>query len=268
MPGSEPVDYAEMHGYPQEDFINKSATRKLICNWNERDELIEDIIGTLYPYQSWPNCYPRNISAEPIPAKQDSEADTTLSKYEKAIITVEYESPISGSPEAEDIDGVLMTENFQPTLELMTLPYQDYYWKLTVGYEPIQEQGAPVLRLPGGDLITTRYGLAAYPAGTLANVGKVNTATYSCKTSIMSGISFAAGTLLWQPSTTEIIISGDTRTVNYTTRFTYRPTGWNKFWNGKKWVAATPDSAWEVIYRRDLAGAYVEAKIFEETAFG
>jgi len=46
------ASYSELHGSPQESWNDGgyAATRQLICDWNDRHELMGDLYGTVYPY--------------------------------------------------------------------------------------------------------------------------------------------------------------------------------------------------------------------------
>lgn len=232
------IAHAEMAGSPTElwDYKGFKATRKLLVDWLDRFTAVEGFLtfpGELYPYNTSINARARSGAMQPFPAKT-AEDVTGRTKYDKAIITIGYQTPDSNEPHQVD-DVNIVSESLEPTAEFMTLDVSDFRWDAVDG-EPLKEGEAPGRLMVGFDYVLTRYNVPNIPTAALTLVGHVNQAA---RTSYMLGLTYPAETLLYNPPTIQKVtsLSGDiVYTITY--RFTYAPQTWNKFWRVGKYGGA------------------------------
>lgn len=225
--------HADLHGSPVEEVTLErgfSAQRKLICAWNDRLVLAEGILGQAYPYVIDSPAIARRAAIEPVPAKQDGEGEELLSAYAKAIITISYDEGEGGTRFPVE-SGYF--EDFIPTMEYGTLGFKDYFWLKSSGPPVIVESvdEGPAKQFYGGEYIRKRFGLTKYPKAHLAFIGTINKSSVLTVTSYMDGLSFDAGTLLFQPPTIEYERQPDSSfKLNVSYRLLYKPQTHNKFW--------------------------------------
>jgi hypothetical protein len=235
------ISYEEMHGSPQESFDNTNgwtAIRQLRCDWDEREELVAELLYTEYDgiitgTGTIPGVIALTFSIAPAPGEQQGTGNQA--SYEKAIVTVNYGRDTQQGP---DPDAGDYFEDFQPTGEFQTIDYRNLFWNegaapgVTVDDLVQITSGASLGKLfLGGDYILKRFGLETYPTDKLALIGKVNSNAVTPKTTYLAGIgTFAAETLLFQPPSMEYVLqpSGE-YLINVTYRFNYKPETHNKF---------------------------------------
>ena len=256
------VDHEELDGSPTESYDDQGfkAVRVLQCAWADRLTLAEELrggnryVGDQYVYTR-PQRYPHyeqatvaDVSIAPFGATQAG-ADTTQASYPYARLTVTYRVPDYGSNPAEEIEETLVTESLEPAAEFLTLPHEGYFWKDGADWVPLTETEAPQKLLRMLEWVYTRHQQTHLPSAVLDLVGKVNDSTV---TSTTLGLSFPAGTLLYNPPQLEReITTTGAKAWRVTYRFTYRPSGWNKFPRRKK---DGKDTSFETIYKSQDAG--------------
>ena len=147
----------------------------------------------------------------------------------------------------------MITESIEPTAEFRTLDHRRFRWNSGTG-ALLNENQAPG-QLVRGFSLTRSFKMAAVPASILSKPGTVNSAAYS---STLLGLTFAAETLLFglQPITRTIKLSG-LGAFQVTLKFTYKDSGWNKFWNETA-------GAYQNIY---IAGAGTPYKPYTPSSF-
>jgi hypothetical protein len=222
------VAYSELPGSPTEQWTEEgfTATVKLMCAWGVRNTLATEIMTQREPYPRFPGtkAYPRVADIEPFPAKIDESAVAwgllgSLSSFESALVTISYDT--SGA----DVD--LIDEVLEPTAEFMTLDHKDFRWGSGTGDE-LKEGEAPGKLIRGLDYRVTFHQAPYIPAAVLTLPGYCNE---EALTSYTLGLTFPAQTLLFQPPTaTRRITSQMVECWKLGYRFSYRATGWNKFW--------------------------------------
>lgn len=241
------VDCQELHA-TWEEFADDSVTTAkvdLLCAYNDRWDLAADIVANR---RAWPKApiaaaiIPRARSAaiKPFGEAEESHSGQEII-YNQAIVTIQY---TSAGPEQDEEEN-LYAEELTFSAQAITLPHNLFRWGSATG-EPLQENEAPGKALYSMNLNRTLYKVPPpIPASIGTLVGTVNDTTY---VSPSLGISFAAETLLFQPS-------GISRTIttefdgafDISLSFAWQPQGWNKFWR-----AST--GTWTAIYT--AAGEY------------
>lgn len=211
------------------------ATRLLECTWANRWTLLKELLGWWeynsntdtvvihrphdYPHNQWAKCLDVNILpfGKDVPSGVDG-----VSAYGKARLTVVY-----GVPEEDDY----ASESLEPSAEFLTFPNEKLFWD-AAKTEPLNEDEAPGVLLNTLNWIYNRHKMPYIPVEILNLIGYVNAAAITSPT---LGMTFPIETLLYQPPTLarEIsVVGGDyARLTGWRIefRFTYRPTGWNKF---------------------------------------
>jgi hypothetical protein len=239
------VTHSEYHMSPRENWGTDGfkATRRLECAWTDRKSLVEEILrptqdtGLEYPNLTGTNAYAARAAVEPHPGAQLGTGSTA--SYEKALVTVEYET-------VNDQGGI--RESIEPTAEFLTLNNEGYKWKhsfldLTVNVDP---QEAPGFLKTGLDYVVERPYIDTIPSKILDYVGAVNHKAVTPTSAGMQQFRFEAETLLFNPPTCERVYKPDgTPSWRVTLRFTYKPNwdqsvappvarGWNHFWVSRK----------------------------------
>jgi hypothetical protein len=145
-----------------------------------------------------------------------------------------------------------IVEELQLGAEYAALSTAGLYWNTGSGQPPaLMEKEAPGLLMHQAIWSVTRRWLPLVPPEYLNLVGTLNVASVS---STRYGLSFGAGTLLYQAP---VIHSYSDRFGNslhdVTARLLYRPNGWNRFWLARA-------CQWVGLMRRDSgAGTYLDA---------
>ena len=235
-----PLDYREMNGYPQEsrDLTRFSAVRKILCDWNDRTALRELFInhpGHLYPYASSMNARVVSVGITGYGKIQQDDLGADLAWYEKAMLTVKYESPQYGdaqpypaaiSPALHDDPSASISETLEPYAEASKLDYEKFVWNdaSALAYEE-----SPVRLVYRLKYILTRHNLPFVPPTVMSMIGKINNAAVS--PILMPYITFPAHTLLFEPATISItkLDNGDNG-FDVTYRMLYKEEGWRKYW--------------------------------------
>jgi hypothetical protein len=221
----------EMHGTAQESWANDKLTAsvQLRCAWAQRYDVLGNILtfGRQWPYH--PDGSPvRAISGTIQPAPADSALDAAGGhglSYAEALLNVNFESADS---EENNGDVVVYSASIEPTAEYLTLPHKGLYWD-AAQEEPLKPEEAPGMLQTGFDYKLTYYNLSSIPAAFLTLTGKCNVA--AVPTSFFGDL--AAETLLYNPPTINRSVSFGTGSGNkwtLSTRLTYKPNEWNKFW--------------------------------------
>ena len=260
-----PVAYNEQHGSPHEDQDTRgfSATRVLDCAWADRLTLVGELISTAYPAKAAAICV--RIGVVPIEAEQLGIGADGVCAYERALVTAEFETPRGDGPET--VETQLMSESLEPTAEFLTLDYTKFGWGPASGKQtPLTAGEAPGRLIRGCDYVVTYYGIATIDIAIFNLMDSVNLAALTAKTAGLTGLSFAAETLLYQPPTLTRVYVGPTLIPkwNVTMRLTYKPNwfagtawGWNWFYNAELGTMAQ-------IYR---IGASTPELLYTPTAF-
>jgi len=251
------VNFTELQGSPDETWTDErfSATRRLKCAWASRKTLAEELLETEYPLIADTSAYCRQVSITPHPGKNTGSGDE--SAYDYAIVTATWETS-----EIED----LVSESLEPTAEFERLDHKLFRWENADG-DALEKDEAPGRLIRGLEYVKTRYKQASVPAAALSLIGCVNQAAVSPVTPGLTGLSFAAETLLYQPPMLNRTIKTDgTGLWTITYRFTYRPNwdgatarGWNWYW----WPAA---QAYKQIYSLKTSSVYVNYPTGDFTA--
>lgn len=200
----------------------QTATVKLICTWENRHLLQADLVGNQRP---WPHggftvppiCVSTTCVGLPGTAfYQDGQAGY----YAEAEVTANYSTDI--------VD--LISETLEPNTEFLTLDYKRFRWGAANGL-PLLEGEAPGILYKNMNIVRTVYNVPELPAAILTCMGCCNVASYS---SAMLGLTFPAETLLFNPpSPTRTITNMSSGNWTLGLKFSYKPNGWNKFWNAK-----------------------------------
>lgn len=229
------VDCCEMHGTANEQTGKEgvTATVQLMCAYADRYALRADLIGNrnLWPHN--PVARVVGVGVAPFPGVGITDGQTLT--YEKAVLTVNY-----SSNEEED----LISESIEPTIEFITKSHKNFRWTNATG-DPLNEKEAPGQQIFSMALNRTIYKLVPpLPATILTELGKCNTDAYS---SSLLGLSFAAETLLFQPTSLSRTLTTDgDRAIDLSMKFLFNSNTWNKFFR-----AAT--GVYEEIWNVELA---------------
>jgi hypothetical protein len=278
-----PISYEEMHGSPQEALnINTgwTATRQLLCDWDDRDELMIELLGEEYDSlilgTGTVGIVCLNAAATPFNAEQQGTGD--VAAYEKALVTANYGRDTQQGP---DVAAGDYFEDFVPTAEFLTVDSTAKFWKYDSADKtkrvPLAANTSLGKLFAGGDYILKRFGLTAYPTSKLSLIGYVNSDVVATRTSYLNGLTFAAQTLLFMPPTMEYVLQPDgSYLINATYRMNYKPTvsttpvggfaGHNLFWfGGSKNPTLDPD--WLPILN-DVGATGTPVPVYKSTAFG
>lgn len=260
-----PVSYGEEQGSPTEQHTPNGleVTRRLRCAWVDRATLADELLGTAYSRggitPTLAIC--RRVSTNPFDAENVGAG--SYAAYADAIVEASYteRDPVSGTlPEV--VDEELVSERFEGTAEFLTRPYDRpatdaelaatpakkryalYFWDAGKTI-PITEKAAPGLLLTGFDYILTKHQVDDVPDDILSLQGHCNVDAVTCRTEGLTGLTFAAQTLLFQPPTiSRVITTAGAKTWTQDLRFKFKPQGWNVFFRD-----AT--QAWATMYDAD-----------------
>jgi len=251
------LDYEELKGSPVErgGLDNFSATMTVLVNWDDRHSFMREWAGWMrvYPHSSIFSTAIRCISARSVPFGGElgtgieiPTALGSLTKYEKAKITLEFGNPnansidtAGGSPGSQiTIPQILnqFTEDFEPFSEFQTLPHELFQWQDGTLLKPNESPGKQTV---GFNYVVTRHNLFGESVANLMTfVDHVNVGQLIGLTPLLEGFVFAPETLLF--GTPTIRSRGTSifgiKAIDFTMRFSYRPAGWNTFWRGDKVV--------------------------------
>lgn len=231
------VDAVEEDGSRQESFGEQSSEGSITlrCPWANRGALVADILGNRRAYPGWPvgGRIPQASQASIVPAGDKDNWTTTGSNQafvpNEALVTIRYTTLV--------VD--LITESLEPTAEFIQLDHKMFRWGAANG-DPLKEGEAPGYLLRGLNWVRSKQDQSTPPgADFLLAVGHCN---QSSVTSSLLGFTFDVETLLYNPPTLERVLKSDgTAKYSYTTKFTYKPEGWNQYFRAKT-------QTWEKIY--------------------
>lgn len=217
----------EMHGYPRETWESSlyKAERKLMVAWSDRHALMTELLtagGHVYPYNAL-GAVCKRVSAEPFKGKQSQGGETDESSYEKAIVTANYTTPVSDTPQWDDIYGYI-SQSLEPMGEFITLSHEGFKWGAQDG-PAIKPAESPGMMMRGLKYIFSRYYLTSVPAALLTYQNTTNLGEISAT---LLGLDFTPEQLLF--STFNLTRDSDgTWTLTYI--FLVKETGWNKFYH-------------------------------------
>ena len=234
------VNFAELHGFPQSRWQLGvfTATRKLICPWSDRVQLLMDIGGSWdglsYPYPEGPvdgngysTAFAYSATSLPFPAEErqdealSASQQQSLAEYDKAVITLLYSNRLMQYDHGSD---TFYTEKFAPVALHEAIDNRELHW--VNGNGPLVKPAPGIIHY-GWEYTLTLHWQTDFPPNVGSLIGSVNenpVFTYS-------GPSYAAETLMYKPPTVEhsaTVGALDKWEVTY--RWTYHPWGWNEFW--------------------------------------
>lgn len=235
------ISYVELDNSPRECLVENGVkiTRRFMCAWADRWDLMAELRGNTYsPGGTIATC--REACAEPFPGKNLGTGST--SAWEKAIVTATWETAgISGGGGGEPVGAELISESIEPMSQHLTLPYEKYVW--ASDNQTLKTEEAPFKLAGGGCYVLTRHQLETVPTACLSLVGKINSAVVTPLTAGLTGLSFAAQTLLMDnpPAITRVFRKTIAGVLSpgwtVTIRLQYNPNwdgatarGWNWFW--------------------------------------
>lgn len=234
------IAFEEMESSPVERLLPSGfqATRRLKCAWADRLDLARELSGSaewvedalvVTPAATYPTfsaAAVRSVEISPFGSVSADAEDSSLAAYPAAILTVRYATPSADSSSSAS-PTTLVAESLEPTVEFLTLSADGLRWTSTTGTALLPDE-APSRLIRGLNWVYTRYRMPVVVPATFSLVGKVNSASI---TSTTLGVSFAAETLLYNPPTLRRTTSlAGVSDWQVTYRFSYRPTGWNRFW--------------------------------------
>jgi hypothetical protein len=227
------TDWSVVSGWPKEKTgLNSfSAELKLIGPWDDRFAQARRILGisggiltSPTKYMDLKNVRAKEIGIEPLGDRltDDSTDDSPL--YEKAIITVNYNSDNDISTESGD-SATLMEESLEPDVNFVSAPWRKLFWK-TDGY-PLTEAETPQFPVSRIRWNVVLYNLKTLPTGLLTDSTKCNATAIKSNT---LGVTFPAETLLYLAGSPKRLFT--TEGVSSWTcamSFIWQPFSWNKF---------------------------------------
>lgn len=239
------ITYEELEGFPKEELTQTTfrGTRRLMVDWNSRQALRNALIG--YPGALWPYSLSygaRVVSVATEPARGRTQQDNLgadLAFYDKAILTVNYAAPgqIWEHPSNPNA-AAAFSEDLEPYTETYPLDFEKYQWS---DGTPLTRDEAPVLQAIAIRYRLRLFYLPAIPSALISLIGTINDATVT--PIAIAGVTFAAKTLRFDPARFAFNRQSD-GTLRYTVEynFTYRPSGWDKFYRNDT-------NSWQVIER-------------------
>lgn len=254
------VTHAELPGYPKEEqerFYFR-ATRKLICDWADRHTLAAEALhfpGDLYPYKTSYLARAQSAGIEPFVARVGGTGDANeRASYDKAIVTIVYETPGADTPQALEGSGtaaIKYSETMDPRSEMITLDHGGFEWP---DGTPLEPDESPSRLVNGWEYSFTIHNALTLPNSALTLTGHVNSGAviprlinnmFEAETLLYLGPSVSRVTEIGtQPSSASISGSRSSTKLNVVHRFWYRPGGWNKF---QRSVSSASDG-FEAIY--------------------
>ena len=250
---------------------------QVLCAWEERHQLLREWVGTLKGY---PHAISGMIPA--VPAISGSSrpfggelgtgstvpgTNGPLSKYEKALVTIEFGQAQVGTLNVRYTQpgqsigwreiAYAFTEDFEPISEFMTVPAEGFQWS---DGQKLKPEEAPGKQIIGFNYTLTRnYLFGDNITELLGLVDKVNDRSLIGKTPLLNGMYFPPETLLFTVPTvhTRAISMYSTEFLEFTMHLHYREAGWNKFWRPDKKVYGSPSELplqiiavgdWDMIY--------------------
>lgn len=221
----------ELPGYPIGDwtegqFVGQS---KLVITWSTVATLLADLSTSptnQFPYSFGPtSALARRARVEPLGgryAAQNNALSSVEASYEKAVVTVWYSTK---GPRYNGSD--LYEEWFEPSgkVERVDTSLLEWYNDGT----SLKAEVPHLLRpFPSVDYCQKWFRLASIPAWAFGRIGYINS---NSVTAPVSGVAFAAKTLLYKPPEIRISVTlGKVSSYDLICRYGYDPNGWDKVW--------------------------------------
>lgn len=269
-------EFWELDGFPREreTLTGFEATRKVICDWNDRTflrGLFMNWPGQIYPYALTWGARPIAIGIEPFGMQHQDALGADLAWYEAALLTIKYQTPGFGDTQpypaskstTKNLDRrSAISETLEPYVVTTRLDHEKFVWSDGVG---LTEAESPVEPHYRSKYVLTRYNLLAVPTAVLSLAGTINSAAVTPILVGMDNLTFPINTLLFQQPTISTSASLDgTPSLDVTYRMVYKKNGWRKHKRNESEVD-------ELIYHRALgagagAGAVGDAYAFPPEA--
>lgn len=274
------IPYTELHGSPQEYWTPDgfTATRQLKVVWALRNHLAVQLLaglGELYEPMAYAPIPARafRVGIQPILAEQ--RGVSTVALYEYAQLTVEYAYP-------EKMSSEFISESWEPTLDYLTLDFEDFCWEGDDSKgdiaKKLKEEEAPGRAQRGGMYVFIRHRMYSLPSEMESLIGSVNKDTIVAPT---LGKVFPPETLLYSPpvlgraidvSTTGGLGTGSilvAKAWRGTFPFSYKHSGWNKFWRQDAVKADESRGDWaHMFHKEDLDNPYLNHPLADFTPLG
>ncbi len=224
------LSWEELDGSPVEEWNLEAdsfrAVQRFKTVWADRLAVADVFLQTIKQYEhapTFPGLLARSVSTAPFGRQEGSTgAPFGIARYSHAIITVTFSTPTPTTPVV--VDNILTTQSIEPNAEFVTLDHTEFRWGSAAGPELNPNESPGKLNI-GFDYVLTQRGLETVPFHVLTYPGSVNGAAFFAS---LLGLTFAAETLLYNPPT--VTPGSATGTWNVAYRFSYRQSGWNKFW--------------------------------------
>lgn len=217
-----------------------SASVDLYCDWTLRWALVADLLNNGRPFPNYGTGTPIAMKAAVRPfGTMVGFGQACI--YSEALVTVTY-----GIKKYDTIGPFdIVAESIEPSAEYRRLPFQNFRWGSKTG-DPVTEDEAPGKLEVKLNLVRQIFKVPT-PLNilTLTATGKVHDAAYA---SPLLGLTFDGDSLLYLEPTFERTLRNDgSDGVNYTQKWSIKPTGWNKFWRAKT-------NTYEYMYQTTDAG--------------
>lgn len=221
----------ELDGSPEESasLWGFKAVRRMKTPWADRTSLLTDLLtfpGQVYPFSNeWGDAY--CVDAQAF-GRGKMGFPGGVPSYEYAEVVARYETPgLSGGSGG---GNVAVAESIEPLTEFVTLPWEGFRWSSAAG-KAISQDEAPGRLEVGFDWVYRRFNVLTVPLSVATLTGNVNNASMISAT---LGLTFGAETLLYRPPFIErVFLTGGSTAVNITYRFSFRVSGWNKYWRAE-----------------------------------
>lgn len=214
---------------PNQETIGRqdwTAQVTLQTPWAKRYDLVFDILSN---QRKWPggshSLKPRAANALIQPLASSATTDGQGMVYQDALVTVYYMVP-------NDAEGTnLIAEEIEPATEFIVVDHKRLRWGAANG-DPILEREAP-----GRISRSVRFKRTYYqrPTVHLDYLSLPGTCNQASVTSLLTGLTFAAETMMYEDPAISRTIKTDGSGLAFTlmTSFIFRPGGWNKYWRQK-----------------------------------
>lgn len=259
IPFSTSIAYTEEKRRETITFGANSSSRTLICAWSDRVQLARDLVGTMTvvasmqyiyrlpaPHPDIPGIVAMKVDIEGFGVPDDQTYnDTKVIEHSKARLTVTYGlPPFTEGGGDDDPSAQIGDERIGSEINFLQLPGEKVYWD-AAQEDPLDNVDAPTILQVVDNWDVTLKDMPEVPPDLWSLKGKVNDAPV---TSTRWNKTFEAETLLIADAnlSTKIVAEGR-RTYDVQIRFSYRPTGWNKFFR-RGGDPSDPATAYKAIY--------------------
>jgi hypothetical protein len=217
--------HAELPGSPVEETSNEGsggfkASVKLLCKWEDRRKIMQEIVGGFQLYPRLPESGARamNGTITPYDARIDGEVnDESFAKFELATLNITYDR------KAETKD--LISESLENTTEFLTLSHKKFKW--AADNRDLTEAEAPAVRITSQEYSLTFYYVISLPDWLDSLVDCVNAEPVYSQ---LLQKQFGAQTLLFNPpKTTRKWSFNDFPYWQVEFMLKYRQQTWNRF---------------------------------------